>query len=165
MEIKFYLWWVIKLKYSIEIDVYSSRTTANKILNERFINSELRRIFGPVSQSIRLQIGLVTWRILPITVRESQSETCIFCKQGNKGFYCIARLKLAIWLVNPRSVQSRMDLKFSNHGCFTMKLLLTNCSFHTGNIRTLVFCTDLISFGPYVKTSVRIFCRMDLTIG
>ena len=61
--------------------------------------------------------------------------------------------------------KSRMDLKFSNHGGYTIKLLLTNCSFHTENIRTLAFCTDLISFGPYVKTSVRIFCRMDLTIG
>ena len=25
--------------------------------------------------------------------------------------------------------------------------------------------TKLISFGPYVKTVVRIFCRMDLTTG
>ena len=33
------------------------------------------------------------------------------------------------------------------------------------NIWTLVFCTDLISFGPYFKTVVQIFSRMDLTIG
>ena len=43
MEIKFYLWWVIKLKYSIEIDVYSSQTTVNKILNELFIHFELSK--------------------------------------------------------------------------------------------------------------------------
>ena len=36
MEIKLYLSWVIKLKYSIEIDVYSSQTMVNKILNELF---------------------------------------------------------------------------------------------------------------------------------
>ena len=33
------------------------------------------------------------------------------------------------------------------------------------NIRTSAFRTDLTSFGPYFKTSVRIFSRMDLTIG
>ena len=33
------------------------------------------------------------------------------------------------------------------------------------NIRTLVFRTDLTSFGPYIQTAVRIFPRMDLTIG
>ena len=34
------------------------------------------------------------------------------------------------------------------------------------NIRTLiVFRTNLTSFGPYFKTAVRIFSRMDLTIG
>ena len=32
-------------------------------------------------------------------------------------------------------------------------------------IRTLVFDMDLTSFGPYFKTVVRIFSRMDLTIG
>ena len=32
------------------------------------------------------------------------------------------------------------------------------------NIQTLVFCTDLASFGPYFKTAVRTFSRMDLTI-
>ena len=32
---------------------------------------------------------------------------------------------------------------------YTIKLLLTNCSFHAENIRTLVVCTDLIPFGPY----------------
>ena len=32
-------------------------------------------------------------------------------------------------------------------------------------IRTSAFRTDLTSFGPYFKTSVRIFPRMDLTIG
>ena len=48
---------------------------------------------------------------------------------------------------------------------YTIKILLTNCSFHTENIRILVFRTDVISFGPYFKTAVRIFCRMDLTIG
>ena len=36
MEIKFCLSWVIKLKYSIEIDVCSSQTTVNEILNELF---------------------------------------------------------------------------------------------------------------------------------
>ena len=33
------------------------------------------------------------------------------------------------------------------------------------NIRTLGFRTDLTSFCPYFKTTVRIFSRMDLTIG
>ena len=33
------------------------------------------------------------------------------------------------------------------------------------NIRTSAFRTDLISFGPYFKTLVRIFSRMDLTTG
>ena len=46
----------------------------------------------------------------------------------------------------------------------TMKLLLTNCSFDTENIRTLDFCAGLGLFGPYIKTAVRVFCRMDLTI-
>ena len=36
LDIKFYLSWVIKLKYSIEIDVYSFQTMVNKILNELF---------------------------------------------------------------------------------------------------------------------------------
>ena len=34
--VKFYLSWVIKLKCSTEIDVYSSQTTVKKILNELF---------------------------------------------------------------------------------------------------------------------------------
>ena len=33
------------------------------------------------------------------------------------------------------------------------------------NIRTSAFRTDLTLFGPYFKTSVRIFSRMDLTSG
>ena len=33
------------------------------------------------------------------------------------------------------------------------------------NIGTSAFRTDLTSFGPNFKTSVRIFSRMDLTIG
>ena len=33
------------------------------------------------------------------------------------------------------------------------------------NIRTLLFRTGLTSFGPYFKTAVEIFSRMDLTIG
>ena len=33
------------------------------------------------------------------------------------------------------------------------------------NIRTLVFRTNLTSFGPYFKTVVRIFSSLDLTIG
>ena len=36
LEIKFYLSWVIKLKYSVEIDVYSSQTTVIEVLNELF---------------------------------------------------------------------------------------------------------------------------------
>ena len=40
------------------------------------------------------------------------------------------------------------------HGSHATKRLLTNCSSHTENIRTLVFRMDLISFGPYVKTAV-----------
>ena len=36
MGIKFYLSWVIKLKCSIEIDVYCSQTTVNNVLNELF---------------------------------------------------------------------------------------------------------------------------------
>ena len=42
MEIKFYLSWVIKLKYSIEIDVYSSQTMVNKILSELFYLSKTK---------------------------------------------------------------------------------------------------------------------------
>ena len=41
------------------------------------------------------------------------------------------------------------------HNDCTIKVLSTNCSFHTENIRTLVFCTDLISFGGDVKTEVQ----------
>ena len=36
MEIKFYPSWVIKLNILFEIDVYSSQTTVNEILNELF---------------------------------------------------------------------------------------------------------------------------------
>ena len=56
----------------------------------------------------------------------------------------------------------QLSENFSASG-YTIKLLLTNCSFHTENVRTLVFGTDVISFGPYVKTAVRIFCCMYLT--
>ena len=38
------------------------------------------------------------------------------------------------------------------HGGYTVKLLLINCSSHTENIRTLVFCSDFIPIGPYFKT-------------
>ena len=54
-----------------------------------FIHFELSKTkanntdFRTVSQLIRLQIGQVTWRVLPISVRESRSETLIVCKQGN----------------------------------------------------------------------------------
>ena len=40
------------------------------------------------------------------------------------------------------------------HGGYTVKLLLTNCLFHTENSWTFVFCIDLISFSPYTKTAV-----------
>ena len=30
--------------------------------------------------------------------------------------------------------------------------------------KNLVFRTELISLGPYLKTTVRIFCRMELTV-
>ena len=65
------------------------------------------------------------------------------------------------------SIFSDISLEISQqlHGGYTLKLLLTNCSFHTENTWTFVFCIDLISFGPYVKTAVRKFCCMDLTIG
>ena len=39
------------------------------------------------------------------------------------------------------------------HG-YEIKLLLTNCSFHIENIRTLVFRSDVISFHPYLKTAL-----------
>ena len=45
----------------------------------------------------------------------------------------------------------------------TIRLLSTNCSFHTKNIRTLVFHTDLNSFILYFETAVLTFCHMDLT--
>ena len=44
-------------------------------------------------------------------------------------------------------------------------ITLSNCSLHAENIQTLVYCTVLVSSGPYVKTAIWIFCRMDLTIG
>ena len=85
MEIKFYLAWVIKLKYYIEIDVYSSQTTVNKILNEPFypfqpkaINTDLRT--GKPVNTAPDWTGHVT---SSATVRESRSETRIVCKQGN----------------------------------------------------------------------------------
>ena len=43
MEINFYLSWVIKLKYSIEIDVYSFQTTVHEIPNELFIHFDLSK--------------------------------------------------------------------------------------------------------------------------
>ena len=73
-----------KLKYFIANDIYSSQTTVNKVFKVLSISSSAKlrstvRIFGSASQSIRLQIKLVTWWVLPITVRESRSETDIVC--------------------------------------------------------------------------------------
>ena len=51
------------------------------------------------------------------------------------------------------------------HGGNAIKLLLlTYCSFHTENIRTLDFHTDLILSGLYIKTVDGIFCRIDLAM-
>ena len=51
-----------------------------------------------------------------------------------------------------------------DYGC-TVKLLFDQLMWSIlENIGTLVFRTDLTSFGPFFKTAVRVFSRMDLTI-
>ena len=50
---------------------------------------------------------------------------------------------------------------FSTIDCgYTIKLLLSNYSLHMESIRTFLFSTYLISFYPYLKTAVRVFCCM-----
>ena len=47
---------------------------------------------------------------------------------------------------------------------YSRKVLFTNCSFHMGNIWSLVFRMDLTWFGLYFETAVQIFCRMGSLI-
>ena len=93
MEIKFYLSSVIKLKYSVAVDVCSSQTVVNRILNELFYpiraqqnkanNTDFRT--GKPVNTAPDWTGHVTSsanHCMRIPV-----ETNVVCKQGNNVLY------------------------------------------------------------------------------
>ena len=46
-------------------------------------------------------------------------------------------------------------------GGYTIKILLTNCSFYTENIWTLAYCADLTSFGCTLKLQSEYFAAYN----
>ena len=79
---------------------------------------------------------------LPITYRELNEDFLKF-------FQVFSRNVFDSHKIGPRVIFHQFSDTFPKlfqqlHSGYTLKPLLTNCSFHAENMQTLVFCTDLI---------------------
>ena len=69
-------------------------------------------------------------------------------------FFCLILTKTEHRVIFEQFSDTSSNLNRQLYADYTIRHLPTNYSFDTEDIRTLIFCTDLISFGSYFETAV-----------